>query len=608
MVRKIPLEDFFRKPENVMVQLSPDGGYLAWLAPWKHRMNVFVKNLETDKVLRVTSASEQDLRGYVWCGDNSIVYAMDKGGDENTRIYGVKADGSGSLDYTPFAGVKCGIIDRLADDDSHILFSMNKRDRTLFDVYKLNVFSGEMVLVAENPGNVSSWVADHTGSIRVAATADGLNSGIIYRENELEAWKKVASYDFREKAEPLFFTPNNQSIYVASNVGRDKKAIFKYNLTDGKESTLIFEHPDVDVSRLLYSRKLGKVTGVTYTTKKRVFKHFDDSRAAIQKFVDENLPGNHNSLLSFDKEETKCIIHSGSDRNRGSYHLLDIEKLKLVKLFDLCPWLKTEEMAEMKPISYKARDGFVIHGYLTVPQSVEPGLLPMVVLPHGGPWSRDGWAFKAQVQFLANRGFAVLQMNFRGSTGYGRKFLEAGYGQWGLSMQDDITDGVNWAIEAGIADAKRIAIYGVSYGGYAALMGIVKNPDLYAAAVDYVGVSNLFTILENMPPYWEYMREMMYERIGHPEKDRERLQKTSPALNTDKIKTPLFIAQGANDPRVNRIESDQVVEGLRKRGIHVEYMVKDDEGHSFAKEENQFDFYRAMEKFLYRHLGMSEST
>ena len=259
-------------------------------------------------------------------------------------------------------------------------------------------------------------------------------------------------------------------------------------------------------------------------------------------------------------------------------------------------------MAEMKPIAYTSRDGLLIRGYLTLPKGVEPKNLPVIINPHGGPWARDGWGYNPEIQFLANRGYAVLQMNFRGSTGFGRKFWEASFKQWGLAMQDDVTDGVNWLVKEGIADPKRIAIYGASYGGYATLSGITRTPDLYAAAVSYVGVSNMFTFMKSIPPYWKPFLAMMTEMVGSEENDKAQLTATSPALNADKIKTPLFVAQGAKDPRVVKAESDQMVEALKKRGIDVDYMVKDNEGHGFQNQENQFDFYEAMEKFLAKHL------
>ena len=275
---------------------------------------------------------------------------------------------------------------------------------------------------------------------------------------------------------------------------------------------------------------------------------------------------------------------------------------KLTKLAEINPALDANEMAEMKPVKYKARDGLVIRGYLTLPKGVAAKNLPVIINPHGGPWARDNWGCNPEVQFLANRGYAVLQMNFRGSTGFGRKFLEASFKQWGLAMQDDITDGVEWLIKEGIADPKRVAIYGASYGGYGTLMGITKTPDLYAAAVDYVGVSNIFSFMKSIPPYWKPFLEMMTEMVGDPETDKAQLTITSPALNADKIKTPLFIAQGAKDPRVVKAESDQMVEALKKRGVAVHYMVKDNEGHGFRNQENQFEFYDAMEKFLAKHM------
>jgi dipeptidyl aminopeptidase/acylaminoacyl peptidase len=292
-----------------------------------------------------------------------------------------------------------------------------------------------------------------------------------------------------------------------------------------------------------------------------------------------------------------------SDRSLGASYLFDVAKDELIKIADRAPWLKSENLCEMKPITYTTTDGLKINGYLTIPKGVEPKNLPVIINPHGGPWARDEWGWNPEVQFLANRGYAVLQINFRGSTGYGRKFWEASFKQWGKTMQQDITDGVNWLVQEGIADLKRVGIYGGSYGGYASLAGVAFTPNLYACAVDYVGVSNLFTFMNTVPPYWKPFMQMMYEMVGDPQKDSLLLREASPIFSVDKIKSPLFIAQGANDPRVNKAESDQIVEALKKRGVKVAYMVKDNEGHGFQNEENQFDFYSAMELFLAKHLG-----
>jgi dipeptidyl aminopeptidase/acylaminoacyl peptidase len=332
---------------------------------------------------------------------------------------------------------------------------------------------------------------------------------------------------------------------------------------------------------------------------------FDDWREGIQKKLEKQLSGYEVGITSFSKDEKKAVIATYSDKSRGAYYSYDVEKNKLTELAKVSPWINEDQMAEMRPVEYKSRDGLMINGYLTLPVGSNGRNLPVVVNPHGGPWARDSWGYNSEVQFLANRGFAVFQMNFRGSTGYGREFWEISFKQWGKTMQDDITDGVKWLIEEGIADSDKIAIYGASYGGYATLAGLTFTPDLYACGVDYVGVSSLFTFMESMPPYWELYRSMMYEMVGHPEKDKELLASSSPLLHVDKIKVPLFIAQGANDPRVKKSESDQIVDALKSQGIEIPYMVKDNEGHGFYNEENQFDFYSEMEKFLTKHIGKS---
>lgn len=322
--------------------------------------------------------------------------------------------------------------------------------------------------------------------------------------------------------------------------------------------------------------------------------------------LQKELEGYEVAITSSTKAEDKFMIRTYSDRSLGDYYIYDRNTDALTHIVEVSPWLTEDEMAAMKPIQYTTRDGMTIHGYLTLPRGLEEAKnLPVVVNVHGGPWARDVWGFDAEAQFLANRGYAVLQMNFRGSTGYGRQFWEASFDQWGLSMQDDVTDGAKWLIEQGIADPERIAIYGGSYGGYATLQGLVKDPEFYACGVDYVGVSNLFTFMNGIPPYWKPFLEMMHEMVGDPgnPEDSTRMAATSPALNADKIVAPLFIAQGANDPRVVKSESDQMVEAMKQRGVDVQYMVKDNEGHGFRNEENKFDFYGAMEAFLAKHIG-----
>lgn len=608
MTRRIPLEDFFRKPQLAMLRLSPSGEYLAYLAPWERRLNVHVRNLRTGEERRVTNATARDIQGFCFVSGRRILYVQDTAGDENTRLFAVDIDGANAKELTPFEGVKASLVDDLEDLDDIVLIQMNQRDAEVFDVLRLDTRTGAMEVIAENPGNVQAWLTDHAGRLRVATTTDGVNTGIVYRTNETSEWKEVATYDFKESATPLLFTFDDQRLYVTSNVGRDKAAIFEYDPETGAHGRLVFEHPDVDVSDLLYSRLRRVLTGVAFETARLEYHFFDERRAELQRLIDARLPGRDNRLSSHSRDERFYVVYSGSDRDLGGYHLLDVERRELKKLFDLAPWLNAAELAPMTPIEYTARDGLRIPAYLTVPLGVEPKNLPVVVNPHGGPWVRDSFGFHPEVQFLANRGFAVLQMNYRGSAGYGRRFLEAGFKQWGRAMQDDISDGVAHLVRMGVADPKRVAIYGGSYGGYATLCGMTLSPELYACGASYVGISNLFTWIESFPPYWKPYLEMMHEMVGHPEKDKAQYEATSPYFHVGNIRAPLFIAHGKNDPRVKQAESDQIVAALRARGIDVEYLVKDDEGHGFHNEENQFEFYRRLEAFLERHLGTRSAS
>ena len=601
----IPMEDFFRNPEKSSFSISPNGNYIAYMKPWKTRMNVFVMEIITKKETRLTSSQERGIYGFTWLTNKRIGYVKDEGGNENIHFYAVNIDMSNEIDLTPFENVQTRIIDDLDDDPNHIIIGLNKRNPQIHDPYRINVNDGKMELIAENPGNISEWMTDHDGKLRVATTSDGVNTSLLYREKESDEFKLILTTDFKVSIAPLFFTFDNKNLYVASNRGRDKTAIFEFDLSKSKEGRLIFEHNEVDVSGLMFSRKRKVLTGVNYTVSKNEMIFFDKWREDIQQKLEKKFPGYEVAITSFSKDETKAVVVTYSDKSRGTYYHYDVDKNKLIKLGEVSPWLNEENMSEMKPVKYMSRDGLTINGYLTLPKGTNGKNLPVVVNPHGGPWARDNWGYKSEIQFLANRGFAVFQMNFRGSTGYGREFWEKSFKEWGKSMQDDITDGVNWLIDEGIADPNRIAIYGASYGGYATLAGLAFTPDLYTCGVDYVGVSSLFTFMENMPPYWELYRSMMYEMVGHPEKDKELLAAASPLLHIDKIKAPIFIAQGANDPRVVKAESDQIVEALKNAGIDVPYMVKDNEGHGFYNEENQFDFYREMEKFLTKHIGKS---
>ena len=598
----IPLRDFFRNPDRSGFQVSPDGNSISFMQPYQNRMNVFVQPRAGGETLRVTSETERDIAGYFWKGSDRIVYLKDFKGDENFHLVAVDADGKNLVDLTPFEKVRAGIVDDLYDNDSEMIISLNKRNPEVFDVYRVDLNTKQLTLIAENPGNVTGWVTDHTGCIRLALVTDGVNSSILHRPDENTPFKTVITTNFKEQIQPLFFDFNNMLLFASSNIKRDKAAIVRVDPATAKEESIIFQHPEVDVSGLAWSRKRKVYTEVQFVTWRRERKFFDAEMEAIQNDLEKQLPGYEVDLQSGNKDESIFVVAAWSDRTLGARYLYDAASKKLTKLAEIAPWLPEGDLAEMKPITYKARDGLTIHGYLTLPHG-DGKNLPLVVNPHGGPWARNSWGYDPEVQFLANRGYGVLQINFRGSTGYGRAFWEASFKQWGKTMQDDVTDGVKYAIAQGIADPKRMCIYGGSYGGYCALAGLAFTPELYACGVDYVGVSNLFTFLKTVPPYWKPMLDMFYEMVGNPETDKALLAEASPVLHADNIRVPLLIAQGAQDPRVNVDESDQMVAALKKHSVPVEYLVKENEGHGFHNEENRFEFYEVMERFLKKYLS-----
>ena len=606
-VQRIPLEDFFRNSPQTAFQLSPNGEHISFMSPYQDRMNIFVRDLDGGKAIQLTHEIERSVAGYFWADNERILFLKDEDGDENFHIFGVNMDGSDLRCYTPFDGVRASIIDDLEEIPDQVLIGMNKRNPEVFDPYRLDLKTGELIQLAENPGNWQGWMTDHKGVLRsVTAIVDGVNTQILYRNNDQEDFHPVLTTNFKETVSFMEFTPNNQLVYAATNLGRDKMALVLMNPATCEEIELLYEHPVYDISSISYSRKRQKLLGVFCSGHKEPIRHyFDTEEKELKEKIRSFFPGLRCGMADCDKAEEKYLLYVGSDLDQGAYYFYDIHKNHPVKIASLSPWLHKDDMVEMEATKYTTRDGLEIEAYLSLPKDFDksnPHPLPVVINPHGGPWARDYWGFNSEVQFLCNRGYAVFRMNFRGSTGYGRKFLEASYKEWGRKMQDDITDGVSFLIHQGIADPKRVAIYGGSYGGYAVLAGLTFTPNLYCCGVDYCGVSNLFTFMNTIPPYWKPMLEMMYEQVGNPQTDHDLMAAASPALHADNIHAPLFIAQGANDPRVNKAESDQMVEALRKNGVEVEYMVKENEGHGFHNQENRFDFYRCMEKFLQKHL------
>lgn len=601
----IAVEDFFKNPEKFSWRISPDGEYISYLSPHNGHTNVFVRKISDSTAIPVTNDTMRNIYRYQWKG-NRIIYLQDVGGDENFQLFSVNSDGKDLKPLTPFPKVRTEIQDDwrdIAGKEKEVMILLNKRDARFFDPYSINIETGELKVLFQNDKNYDSWFTDHSGIIRIAGKTDGVNTTYYHRATEAAAFDSFLTTTYKDQFTIQFFTFDNKNIYVSSNIGRDKTAIVEYDLTSRKEVKEIYANPEYDVDGLSYSEKRKVLTHVTFTSWKRENHFLDKETETEYKKMQDKFKGYEIAIYGNNNAEDKFVVWTGNDKVAAKYYFYDKNTGDTKFLADAFPWLKEENMATMKPIEYKSRDGLTIHGYLTLPQGYEAKNLPVVINPHGGPWARDDWGFNNEAQLFANRGYAVLQMNFRGSTGYGKDFWLKSQKQWGKTMQDDITDGVQWLIKEGIADPKRVAIYGGSYGGYATLAGVTFTPDLYACAVDYVGVANMFTFMKTIPPYWEPYKAMFYEMVGDPVKDSVLLAEVSPVKHAGKIKTPLFIAQGANDPRVNKAESDQMVEELKKRGIHVDYMVKNDEGHGFANENNRIDFYKAMDKFFDKYLS-----
>ncbi len=600
---KIPVDDFFRNPDKLGYKLSPDGMHLAFLAPYENRLNIFIQQVKGDSTWRITGLTDRDILKFGWAGNSRLYFLRDNNGDENYFLSTVDISGKEIKVLTQFEGVRTEVIDELPGNSESLLVALNKRNAQVFDVYRLDLKRGELQLELENPGNYSNYLADEKGCIRMIVTTDGTSQAFLHRERTDQAFAELFSIGFKDAFVPVRFHPENPNwVYALSNIGRDKKAAILFDLVKLETVEVLFEHEGYDVDGLVFSEKDGAVLFAQYTDWKMRYHFLADRAEELYLKVAKDLGEDEVVFTGTDEQERKVIIRTYSDRTMGSYYLYDIQTNDLRLLADVSPWLKKENMAAVKPIRYTSRDGLVIHGYLTIPNGTKPKNLPLVVVPHGGPWMRDVWRFDQNVQFLANRGYAVLQMNFRGSTGYGRAFWEASFKQWGKNMQNDITDGVKHVVNQGIADPTRIAIYGGSYGGYAVLAGLTFTPDLYACGIDYVGVSNLFTLMQTIPPYWEQGRAMFYEMIGHPHADSLHYVEASPVFHADKIKVPLMVIQGAKDPRVKKAEADQIVEALAARGVEVDYILREDEGHGFRKQENRIAMYESIEIFLAKHL------
>lgn len=597
----IELTDFFKNPEKVGYKISPNGKHLAFLESFNSRMNIFVQESVTDSAIRITDSND-DIKAFFWGNDSIICYLKETDKKRNYHLYKINRKGSSQLNLTPYQNSTVEIIDFLPRIENEILVKINLEDLKIFDLYKINIQDETVELVEKNSGNVTWWLADHEGNVRLKISTDGVNEVIEYRSNANSRYRPIAANNFKDVFMPDLFSYDNKYLYVRSNIGRDKIAVVKFDPETMEEIKVIYENPEVDVHKILRSDITEQIIGVYYLDFKGTYHFFDDDHAKLFSVLQNKLPGYEIDFAGSSKDETKLVIRTFSDRSLGAYYLYDTDKTELVKLAEISPWLNEEQLAPMKSVSYKSRDGLTIKGYLTLPKVGKLENLPAVILPNPGAWRRYIWGFNADAQFFANRGYVVLQLNHRGAYGYGKDYWAAGFKQWGQNMQNDIEDGTRWLIRQNIADSSRIAISGYSYGGYAALMGLIKSPELYACGIDHSGIVNLFHFLNTIPPSWEPFREMLYEMVGNPETDSLMLYQNSPLFNSDKIQSPVLIAQGGNDTKVLQEDIDSILSTLEKNNIEYKYVFNKDEGHGFGKEENRIELYKEIEKFLSKHL------
>jgi dipeptidyl aminopeptidase/acylaminoacyl peptidase len=616
----IDRELLFDSPEIARGQLSPDGKFISFIKPYKGTQNIWIKKLGEDFTAAkpITADTIRPIRGYFWSRDGKyILYSQDKGGDENFNIYAVNpqeppTQGSDiplNRDLTNLKGVRVYIYSVPKTDPDAIYIGLNDRDKAWHDLYKMKISTGERTLIRQNSATdrITGWVFDWNDQLRLASRANTDGSNDILRVDAKELFKIYTTSVF-EEAYPIAFNKDNKQFYMTTNKGDnvDLSQLILFDPESLKEE-IIESDPlkRVDIGNVFISEVSKEIINTSYEDERDRIYWKDKSYEADYNLIKKQLPNTDISFASSTTDENYWLLSASADVDPGTTYLFDRTSKKLTFQYRPRPNIPVKDLAEMKPIRYKSSDGLEIPAFLTLPKGLEPRNLPVIVFPHGGPWARDGWGYNSYAQFLANRGYAVLSPNFRSSTGYGKKFLNAGNKQWGEKMQDDLTWGVRYLIREGIADSTKIGIMGGSYGGYATLAGVAFTPDVYACGVSIVGPSNLITLLNSIPPYWESIRTIFYTRMGDPAnpEGKAQLERQSPLNSANKIKAALLVVQGANDPRVNKAESDQIVIALRERGFPVEYIVAPDEGHGFARPVNNMAMLASSEKFLAKHLG-----
>ncbi|MBI4865453.1 MAG: S9 family peptidase [Candidatus Wallbacteria bacterium] len=599
----IPRKLLLGNPTRTAPRLSPDGKRLAYVAPEEGVLNLWLLDGETPEA--VTHDRGRGVQTYFWGLDSRhLLYMQDTHGDENWHLFSVDLDTKVVRDLTPFIGIQGMPIAAVPERPGELLVSLNLRDRTVHDVYRLDLKTGALVEDTENPGNVIGWLVDRQLRVRagMARLPDG-STELRVREDIDRPWRTLLTWGPEDEYSGVYgFSPDGSALYLHDSRGAQTQRLVRLEIESGATEVL-FEDSRYDMGGVITRPVTRELQAVAVAGDKTEWHVLDPEFAADWRAVEEFAAGDEADLVSRDLADTVWLVALHSDVAPVAFHRFDRATRQFTHLFDTQPELRQHRLAAMEPVHFEARDGLGLQGYLTLPAAGPTTALPMVLLVHGGPWWRDSWGLDPEVQLLANRGYAVLQVNFRGSIGFGKAFVDAGDRQWGARMHDDLLDAVEWAAARGTIDRSRVAIMGGSYGGYAALVGAAFTPEAFAAAVVMVGPSSLVTLIESIPPYWKPMRNTFDRRVGNIDTEREFLESRSPLFRAGDIRIPLLIAQGANDPRVKQAEAEQIVAACKAKGKDVQYLLYPDEGHGLVRPDNRLHYYAAVEAFLARHLG-----
>ena len=599
---RISAESFFNAPEKTNFRISPNGNFISYLKDYNGLKNIFILDLSSGDTKRITNSPLRDITSAFWASDDELIFMTDRSEDDSLRLTAVNRKSLEIRAILRLPAVQFDWVGPIQVINNEILVILNDRDSSVFDVYRLNILTGQRKLIGVNPGNVVKWLTDYNGELRLAVMSDGLTETILVRDNEEDEFQPVINSIYKSRVEPLGFVSSNRNrIYALSNRQRDKLALVEIDLNTGKEIRLIYQHPDVDLSPMGYSKQKGQMEYIEFNAQYPGRKFFNPELEDVFSKISNKIPHYTFDLIGRDSVFTGFLIRASLDVDPGATFYYDNRNDNLVKLSDENPLLNPERLSPMKPVSFHTRDGVKLSGYLTIPKNTN-GKRPAIVIPPSGIGARAVWGYNSETQYLASQGYVVLQVNTRGVIGFGKENWFAGFRKWGTVIQDDIADATKWLIKTGKVDSTKIGIYGFSLGGFSALHGSCFDSHLYACAASYSGITNLFTYLKEIPPYYKPYRQMFHEMVGDPIADSEYFRRHSPVFHADKIKHPVFIAQGGKARRSNVNETNQFVKDLRNKGVSVTYMLRSDEGDQFINEKNKVSFYKELASFFDKNL------